>query len=789
MRHISLLFFGFTITLITGTAFVQTSRGMENAKFQNTDKKDQKVPTSIKEGETIVNDEYGNWNGYDVPREAGINLIFRKNTIISSNSSGYMLKAGDENPLIYNNNLDGGIITGNRFIWKGTDNNSITHAVFTGYNKNMTIRYNYLERTPMGLIRKSNGMSDTGGGIAYNIVNDPTKVAVAIKGMNNVRIFNNTFYSARTRSETWRPLVHVYSNDNPVASSTGTKIFNNIFYTKHQIFNITIEDNCLEGFECDYNLYWCEEGEPRFLAGNKVLTFKEWQKLGYDLHSRVADPEFINMTDFVPASRLDFGKNLGTEWEKGLSVDAVWSKTDPELALQNGPWQVGARIHKGSRGKTFYVAVNGNDRNPGTIDKPFATWQKGFSSASPGDTVFIRGGRYAPDEGNIINIFGSDFHCGVCISNKKGSKGRTFNILAYPGEKPVLDCSNFSIPAYRAGIILLECDYWILKGLEVTGAGQEKGFGAFGIYLNSCNNNTLEQMVSKNHGGSGIRIGYASENNLLLNCDAYDCYDPFSMSNNKPYQGGHADGIEVSDIFERPGNERLNTLIGCRVWNNSDDGYDFYQCEGIIVMDHCWAWKNGYDNGDGSGFKLGTTKGTPETSPQRILTNCLSFSNWKIGFDQNTANVLMKLYRCVAYNNGTYGFNFQWHNVKDTLINNISYKNGEKDILLSNQYRIHNSWDRRSKLKDSDFISLIPDGVEGPRQKDGKLPPIRFLHLKPNSDFLRPGKDQEHVSDYKTTGSDPVAGIITYPIPNNQNGAGQFVSWMKVLMLLWPLYF
>ncbi len=787
MNRLSVFLFGFVLFISSVPGLFQITSGNMGFPCQASLREKHQVITLIKEGETIINSDPDAWNGYDIPREVRINLIFRNNTIISSNSSGYMLKAGDENPEVYNNNLDGELITGNKLIWKGNDGTSITHAVFTGYNRNVTIRYNYLERTPMGLIRKSDGMSDDSGGIAYNIINDPTKLAVAIKGMNNVRIFNNTFYSARTFSETWRPLVHIYANDNPVAPSTGTKIFNNIFYTKYQIFNITIEDSCLPGFECDYNIYWCEEGEPRFLVGKKILSFREWQKLGYDVHSRILNPGFNNTVEFVPASRLNFGKNLGSDWEKGLSVHAVWGKGDPETAIQNGPWQVGARIYKNSRARTLYVAVNGDNKNPGTIDKPFATWQMGFLSANPGDTIYIRGGRYAPPKGHIINIFGSDFHCGVCIENKKGSSDKVFSVIAFPGEKPILDCSNFSVPAFRAGIVLVNCDYWHLKGLEVTRADQVKGFGAFGIYLNSCNNSLLEQVVSHSHGGSGIRIGYASENNLLLNCDAFNCYDPHSMSGNKPYHGGHADGIEISDIFERPGNERINTLIGCRVWNNSDDGYDFYQCEGIIVMDHCWAWKNGYDNGDGSGFKLGTTKGTPEIIPQRILTNCLSFRNSKTGFDQNTANVLMKLTNCIAYNNGTYGYNFQWHNVRDSLICNISYKNGEKDILLSNQYREGNSWDRQKKLKDTDFLSLWADEVDRPRQSDGNLPEIKFLRLKPGSGFICDESGPASVSDYFKQGSSVENSSLQ--LFKNKDKTGKYITWIKILILIWPLYF
>ncbi|MBK7712067.1 MAG: hypothetical protein IPJ37_14700 [Bacteroidales bacterium] len=84
-----------------------------------------------------------------------------------------MLQAGDEDPAVTNNHLDGEVITGNKFVWNGTDMTSVTHGVFTGYNINAILKYNYLYRVPLGLLRKSNGMTNTTGGVAYNIVIDP----------------------------------------------------------------------------------------------------------------------------------------------------------------------------------------------------------------------------------------------------------------------------------------------------------------------------------------------------------------------------------------------------------------------------------------------------------------------------------------------------------------------------------------------------------------------------------------------------------------------------------------
>ncbi|HUV01536.1 MAG TPA: hypothetical protein VMW32_11280 [Bacteroidales bacterium] len=70
-----------------------------------------------------------------------------------------MVQAGDEAPLSTNNNLDGAIITGNKFTWNGTDPSSITHGMFMGYNINFTVKYNYLDKTPYGILYSINPVS------------------------------------------------------------------------------------------------------------------------------------------------------------------------------------------------------------------------------------------------------------------------------------------------------------------------------------------------------------------------------------------------------------------------------------------------------------------------------------------------------------------------------------------------------------------------------------------------------------------------------------------------------
>ena len=299
------------------------------------------------EGTEVVDTETGTSNGVNIPRSQRTIFKYLNNSITAVNASGYLLQAGDENPGEYNNNLDGEIITGNKFTWNGTDEFSMTHGLFTGYNIDAIIKYNYLNKVPNAIQRKSDGMIDISGVIAYNILNNP-KLGIAVKGINGIKIFNNTFYSEHTPAQTNRGLIDIHANTDGElnAISTGTKVFNNIFYTRNRVFNIKIiESACLEGFESDYNVFWCDTGEPVFEIDGQSKTFTQWQALGYDLHSTVINPDFTDFTDFIPRIRLDYGKDLGTELQAGLAIDASWSKTDPRTESQNGTWQVGARIY------------------------------------------------------------------------------------------------------------------------------------------------------------------------------------------------------------------------------------------------------------------------------------------------------------------------------------------------------------------------------------------------------------------------------------------------------------
>jgi hypothetical protein len=295
-------------------------------------------------------------------------------------------------------------------------------------------------------------------------------------------------------------------------------------------------------------------------------------------------------------------------------------------------------------GNTYYVATNGNDGNSGTLSQPFATWQKAFSTVSAGDIIYIRGGVYYPS-----GTYNTGTYYGVRVNGKNGTSSNTIQVLAYPGEVPVLDCSDITQSGDHVGLTLEYCSYWYFKGLWVRNAKEYSGKAATVQTLFNCSNIVMEQCTYSDSGNG--TVSYYGDNIKYINCDSYNHEDHI---NNGDLANGFGGNIS-------PGGHV--TLTGCRSWNNSDDGFDFYKSDGYIVWENCWAFDNGYGNGgDGAGFKTGAAFGSQESGVQRALYNCLAFNNQGIGFDEsqdNGTSIAQVVYNCTSYNNGVNGYNFQ----------------------------------------------------------------------------------------------------------------------------------
>jgi len=133
-------------------------------------------------------------------------------------------------------------------------------------------------------------------------------------------------------------------------------------------------------------------------------------------------------------------------------------------------------------GTCYYVAVDGNDSNPGTFDEPFKTFLPAVSSVNPGDVIYARGGTYGIDNAmHYLDPGGSGIQY-VFIAIKdfptyqgepayfvnSGEEGNPIIVRNYPGEYVVLNTSNI-IPTNGLSIRVAKKQYWIIQGFEIIG--------------------------------------------------------------------------------------------------------------------------------------------------------------------------------------------------------------------------------------------------------------------------------------------------------------------------------
>jgi MYXO-CTERM domain-containing protein len=394
---------------------------------------------------------------------------------------------------------------------------------------------------------------------------------------------------------------------------------------------------------------------------------------------------------------------------------------------------------------TYYVAPTGNDTSgDGSMGTPWASIGHAQTKAVAGDTVYFRAGKYAYTSGLKTCASGTDTINAILLSSG-GKSGAPIKYWAYPGEIPVFDFSGIKDSCRVTGFRVTG-SWMYFKGLEVTGVPQNNMLNheSWGIWI-SGSNNTFEQINSHNNMGPGLFIQEGS-NNLVLNCDSHDNYDPLTSNG----AGQSADGFGCHIGAGGTG----NVFRGCRSWWNSDDGWDLIQAAEVVTIENCWTWYNGYlpetmtavAAGNGNGFKGGgygePPTNVPANPPSHVIRNDLSILNKASGYYANHEPVADHWYNNTAYGNHP-DFNLLGDPANVGILRNNLAVGG---TLLSNNTGAgvddsFNSWDANLGVTASaaDFQSVSVTELSGPRQADGSLPNLPNFHLVANSDLIDKG--------------------------------------------------
>jgi hypothetical protein len=358
----------------------------------------------------------------------------------------------------------------------------------------------------------------------------------------------------------------------------------------------------------------------------------------------------------------------------------------------------------------LYVAPGGSDSNSGTLAAPLATIKRAVDLAQPGYTIYLRAGTYAPST-NIQLL-------------KNGTSSQPYAIRNYNNEHAIIDGENLphtpdpvggSIPRAERGAIHIEGDYWRLTGLEII-------HGPYAIFGLDTNNNVFDRLITRDNYESGLHLQGASSNNQIINLDSYGNHDPRNS-------GESADGLAIKE-----GSGSGNVVRGARLWNNSDDGLDFWEFLSPVTVESSLAWGNGYNRwnipgytGDGNGFKLGG--GDEDLPAAHVVRNSMAWDNSAGGFIDNANPGALSADHCTAWRNGGTGFDFA--DADGTLTRNLAVSNGTNASLGSNSSGSGNSWDLGGSWS---FVSTDPGVTTGPRAADGAVPSSTFLRPSNGAD-------------------------------------------------------
>lgn len=426
------------------------------------------------------------------------------------------------------------------------------------------------------------------------------------------------------------------------------------------------------------------------------------------------------------------------------------------LALSCIKLSAATKVVNSSSRICYYVAVNGSDSNTGTIDSPFATLNKAQSLLRAGDTVYIRGGVYKVTEDQITADNG--FVASPFYMDKSGSKSEYICYFGYKNERPVFDLSALKPKDKRVYVFFVTGSYLHFKNFEVVGTQVTiLTHTQSECFHNDGGNNNIYENLSMH---DGMAIGFfltQGKNNLILNCDAYNNYDPVS-------EGGYGGNVDGFGCHPKSPGSTGNVFRGCRAWYNSDDGFDLINSFAATTFDHCWAFLNGYKtNGslaaDGNGFKAGgygMKPGTriPDVIPSNTVRFCIAYGNKASGFYSNHHLNGDKWLNNSAYKNAA---NYNMVNRKSAfeivnvpgynhvLINNLSFspRRNDGDIININLSRCKTTNNTflpsNMNVSRSDFVSLDVSQLRRPRKVDGSLPDIDFMRLKKNSKLFNAG--------------------------------------------------
>ncbi|MDT0686973.1 right-handed parallel beta-helix repeat-containing protein [Autumnicola psychrophila] len=433
----------------------------------------------------------------------------------------------------------------------------------------------------------------------------------------------------------------------------------------------------------------------------------EWEAASTD-----TDGDVLTYTLF--SDTVDGDQEPPEEW-KGITGTSMEVEVDPNSIYY---WHVETTDSKNTAiSNTFSFRTGENTSSvQGEIVSTSQEILDAIAAAVPGENIYIRGGDYMFD--STIEI------------STSGSEGNMISLLAHPEDeiRPRFDFSSMAENSSNRGIEL-NADYWHIKGIDIYNAGDN------GMFIEG-HENLIEFCTFSECSDTGLQLDNGAANNTILNCDSF-----FNADSTLENADGFAAKLNVGTG---------NKFVGCRAWQNLDDGWDGYLrgADNVTTTyENCWAIQNGYledgspSGGDGNGFKTGGSD-DKDLKHNAVYVDCIAVGNAADGFDHNSNRGDVSLYNCSAYDNGNnYGFG-STNSLEKLVIKNSNVLGEVGSINATTLDVTNNSWDTEGvESSVDDYVSIDYSELTAPRNADGSLPNVSFFHLKSDSDLIDAGVD------------------------------------------------
>ncbi len=316
-------------------------------------------------------------------------------------------------------------------------------------------------------------------------------------------------------------------------------------------------------------------------------------------------------------------------------------------------------------GQEYYVATDGADANPGTLEKPFKDPVKAAAKLQPGDTLLFRAGEYKCRTNGVVGIGPS----------RSGAEGKPITFKNHQDEHVKIDCSGSDWGFTPNG-----WSWIVIDGFEIVNDG------GYGMKISANHGNgkqTGEHVTVRNceihHTGNEGLFSFGTPHLTIENCHSHDakrshgfylqvgCHNAVLRNLTSENNRGNS-GIQLNASF---GGIKDVLVERCLLRGNAQ-GFSTMGNSGCTFR-HNVIVNNGYEGPRGSGYRelIMWTETGKDGKPGNVCEGGL--------FENNTFVNLVpeghKMSHIVHSKSGTRGYTFR---------NNLFVMKGKPILTLEN---------------------------------------------------------------------------------------------------------